>query len=59
MAEQCFNNEDSNSPFCAVHDVRLITKQLPAEMIAAGFKVLTLLVCTVSGALLHHEKRRI
>jgi len=58
MAEQCFRKEDSNPPLCGVHDVRLITKQLSDEMIAAGYKPLTFFVCPVSGAVLNDEKKR-
>ena len=58
MTEQCFRKEDSNPPVCGVHEVPLITRQLPDEMIAVGYKYLTFLACPVSGAVLNDEKKR-
>ena len=57
MAEQCFRKENSNPPVCGVHDVRLIMKQLPEEMITVGYKPLTFSACPVSGAVLNDEKK--
>jgi len=53
MAEQCFRKKDSNSPVCGVHNVPLVQKQLPAEMIGAGYKGFSFFVCSVSGAVLN------
>jgi hypothetical protein len=55
MANQCFRKKDSNPPVCGVHDVPLKQKQLPNDMIAAGFKPFTFLVCPVSRAVLNEE----
>jgi hypothetical protein len=52
MTEPCFNKKGSNPPTCGVHNVLLVHKQLPQELIAAGFKGFTFLVCPVSGAVL-------
>jgi len=58
MTERCFMKKDSNPPACGVHNVRLITKELPDEMIAGGYRPLTFIVCPVSGAVLNDEKKR-
>lgn len=58
MSEKCFRKENVNPPVCGVHDVRLVTRQLPDEMIAVGYKFLTFLVCPVSGAVLNDDKKR-
>jgi hypothetical protein len=58
MPEQCFRKEDSSPPVCGVHAVRLVTKHLPDDMIAVGYKPLTFLVCPVSGVVLNDEKKR-
>jgi hypothetical protein len=58
MAERCFRKKDSSPPVCGVHDVRLISKQLPDEMIEEGYKAFTFLVCPVSGAVLNDEKKQ-
>jgi hypothetical protein len=58
MAEKCFKKEDSEPPVCGVHDVPLIKRQLPEEMIAVGYKFLTFLACPVSGAVLNDDKKR-
>jgi hypothetical protein len=55
MAESCFIKKDSSPPVCGVHNVRLIRKQLPVELIASGYKGFTFLVCPVSGAVLDDE----
>jgi hypothetical protein len=55
MAESCFIKKDSSPPVCGVHNVRLIRKQLPVELIASGYKGFTFLVCPVSGAVLNDE----
>lgn len=53
MTEPCSIKKDSNPPVCGVHNVRLIRKQLPDEMIASGYKRFTFLACPVSGAVLN------
>jgi hypothetical protein len=58
MAEQCYVKKGSHPPVCGVHDVALIRKQLPNELIAAGFEGFTFLVCPVSGAVLNDEAER-
>ena len=55
MVEPCFIKKDSIPPVCAVHNARLIRKQLPDELIASGYKGFTFLVCPVSGAVLNDE----
>ena len=55
MAELCFIKKDSSPPVCGVHNVRLIMKQLPDELIASAYKGFTFFVCPVSGAVLNDE----
>jgi hypothetical protein len=55
MAEHCFRKKDSAPPVCGVHNVPLVGKQLPNELIAAGFMVFTVLVCPVSGEVLEED----
>jgi hypothetical protein len=55
MAEQCFKKKDSNPPACGVHNVPLVRKHLSNEMVAAGYKGFTFLVCPTSGAVLNDE----
>jgi len=57
MAELCFIKKDSSPPVCGVHNVRLIMKQLPDELIASGYKGFTFFVCPVSGAVLNDVYR--
>jgi hypothetical protein len=58
MAEQCFNKKGSNPPTCGVHNVLLVHKPLPDEMIATGLKGFTFLACPVSGAVLPDNGER-
>ena len=58
MAEPCFIKQDSGPAACGVHNVPLIRKQLPDEMIASGYKGFTFLVCPVSGQVLNDESTR-
>jgi hypothetical protein len=53
--EQCYVKKGSHPPVCGVHDVVLIPKQLPVELIAAGYKGFAFLVCPVSGEVLNDE----
>lgn len=55
MIKPCVWKKGSDPPVCEVHDVKLVRKELPAEMIAAGYKGFTFLVCPVSGAVLDDE----
>jgi hypothetical protein len=55
MAEQCFKKKGTNPPVCGVHNVRLVTKQLPNGLIAPGYKGFTFLFCPVSGVVLSDE----
>jgi hypothetical protein len=58
----CIRKAGSNPPVCGVHNVKLVRKQLPAELIAVGYKGSTFLVCPVSGSALNdtekHKKLR-
>jgi hypothetical protein len=58
MAEQCFRKKNSNPPTCGVHNAPLIRKQLSEELIAAGYKDFTFLICPMSGAVLNDEATR-
>ena len=58
MAKQCFKKKDSNPPVCGVHNVPLVNKQLPDELIAAGYQGFTFLVCPVSGEVLNDEESK-
>jgi hypothetical protein len=55
MKEQCFKKKGSKPPVCGVHNVPLVRKQLPDELIASGYKAFTILVCPVSGTVLNDE----
>jgi hypothetical protein len=52
MENHCFKKKGSNPPVCGVHNVPLVPKQLPNELIASGYKAFTFLVCPVSGEVL-------
>jgi hypothetical protein len=56
--EQCCVKRGSHPRICGVHDILLIRKQLPNELIVAGYKGLTVLVCPVSEAVLNDEPPR-
>jgi hypothetical protein len=51
----CFRKKGSNPPVCDVHNVLLERKELSAEMVAAGYKGFTFLVCPVSGTVFDDE----
>jgi hypothetical protein len=55
LAGQCFRKKGSNPPMCGLHNVPHIRKQLPDEMIAAGYKAFTFLACPVSGEVLSEQ----
>jgi hypothetical protein len=55
MAKPCTRKKGSEPPVCDVHNVLLVRKELPAEMIAEGYKGFTFLVCPVSGTVLDDE----
>src|SRR5580692_10435149 len=58
MEKQCFRKTDSDTPVCGLHNVPLVMKQLPDELIAAGYKGFTFLVRPVSGEVLNEENGR-
>jgi hypothetical protein len=62
MTKPCIRKAGSNPPACGVHNVKLVRRQLPAELIAVGYKGLTFLACPVSGSVLNdtekHKKLR-
>jgi len=53
MAEQCFKKKDSNPPVCGIHNVPLVQKQLPDEVLGGGYKSFAFLVCPMSGTVLN------
>jgi hypothetical protein len=53
MEQPCFQKKDSNPPVCGVHNVPLISKLVPNDLIAAGRKRITFLSCPVSGKALN------
>lgn len=59
MPEPCFIKTDSVPPVCGIHDVRLIKKLIPDELIASPQKEITYLVCPVSRSVVDDEKKRI
>jgi hypothetical protein len=58
MAGQCFKKRDSDPPVCAVHNVQLVLKHLPSELIGAGLMSFTFLQCPVSGEVVDNETTR-
>jgi hypothetical protein len=58
MAGQCFKKKDSDPPVCAVHNVQLVSKHLPSELIAVGYTSFTFLECPVSGEVVDDETTR-
>gem|GEM_PF-2128234 len=58
MAEPCFSKKDSNPPICGIHNVPLVSKQLPAEMTGGGYKRFAYLVCPVSGSVLNDPTKK-
>ena len=52
MAEPRFRKKESRPPVCGVHNVRLVKKRLPADLIVTGYKPFTFLVCPISGMVL-------
>jgi hypothetical protein len=55
MTNPRFRKKGSDPPVCDVHNVPLERKELPAEMVAAGYKGFTFLVCAVSGTVLNDD----
>jgi hypothetical protein len=53
MTKPCFRKVGSNPPICGVHNVQLVRKELPDEMVAAGYKGFTFLVSPVGGIVLN------
>jgi hypothetical protein len=58
VAEPCFRKEDTNPPTCGVHNVLLLKKQLPTEMVGAGYKGFTYLVFPVTGTVLNDPAKQ-
>lgn len=58
MAEQCFVKKESAPPVCGVHNVPLVHKLLPQELIASGHKVVTFLASPESGVALDEEEKQ-
>jgi hypothetical protein len=56
MPEPCFLKKDSAPSVCGVHNVRLIKKLIPDELIAPLGKEITHLVCPVSRSVINDEK---
>jgi hypothetical protein len=57
MTTHCFKSKDSRSqPICGIHNVPLIEKTLPSELIAAGYKTFTFLVCPVTEEVIDDEQ---
>jgi len=56
MTKPCLKKKGSEPPVCDVHNVQLVRKELPPQMIAEGYKGFTFLVCPVSGTVLDDEK---
>jgi hypothetical protein len=50
MTKPCIRKKGSDPPVCEVHNVQLVQKELPPEMILAGYTGMNFLVCPVSGA---------
>ena len=57
MAERCFIKKGSIPPVCGIHNVRLVQKPLPVELVSAGFKMGegTFIVCPVNGLAVNDE----
>jgi hypothetical protein len=58
MPKPCLKKKDSAPPVCSIHNVPLLSKQLPAELIGGGYKSFTYLVCPVSGSVLNDEEKQ-
>jgi hypothetical protein len=52
MAEPCFVRKDSAPAVCGVHNAPLVSRQIPGELIASGYKGFAFLACPVSGKVL-------
>jgi len=57
MPDPCFIKKNSTPPVCGIHDVQLINKLLPDELIASLRKEITYLVCPVSRSVINDEKK--
>jgi len=56
MTKPCFRKKGSEPPVCDVHNVQLVRKELPPQMISEGYKGFTFLVCPVSGTVLDDKE---
>jgi hypothetical protein len=57
MPDPCFIKKDSAPPICGIHDVPLINKLIPDELIASLQKEITYLVCPVSRSVINDVKK--
>ncbi|HUD56928.1 MAG TPA: hypothetical protein VMR02_16975 [Terracidiphilus sp.] len=55
MNKRCFRKKGSNPPICGVHNVPLAQKHIPDDMVAAGYKAFTFLVCPASGEVINDD----
>jgi hypothetical protein len=55
MANPCFLEKGSDPPACGIHKIALVTKYLPDDLLASGYKRFTFLACPVSGAAVDEE----
>jgi hypothetical protein len=56
MTRHCYKKKGSNSPpVCGIHNVPLVVKTLPDQMILQGYKDFTFLVCPVSEEVINDE----
>ena len=56
MTRHCYKKQDSDSPpVCGIHNVPLVEKMLPDQMIMQGYKPFTFLVCPVSEEVINDK----
>ena len=58
MTQPCFSKKDSSPLACGVHNVPLVQKQLPNEMVGAGYRRFTYLVCPATGTVLDDQTNK-
>lgn len=56
MIEQCFSRKESNPPFCAVHRVAVVQKQIPIDEFAPQLGRVTCSMCPVSRAVVREVR---
>jgi hypothetical protein len=57
MVEPCFIKKGSDIPVCGLHNVPLVNKQLPEELIASGCKSFAFFVCPVSSQVIDDPEK--